>query len=214
MTATLEMERVLRRFIPTISDINREDVKRDLLGVVVDTETTGLNPEKDKIIQFSVLPFRFTANGHVTAVGQALTFLEEPGMPISSEITKITGITDDDVRGKRIDDGAVNELIANAAIVVAHNAAFDRQFAEARLPVCKAVRWGCSYRDIDWKAEGFDTAKLRVLMLVPIIRELPRMATSQSRFWLLRRRLGSSFPRKQSFTTSTKIAATTVTRTS
>lgn len=159
----MEMERVLRRFVPVISDIGRDEVKSDLLGCVIDVETTGFDPLKDKIIQLSILPFRFTANGAVTAAGEALTFLEDPGCPIPEEITKLTGITDDDVRRKRIDDAQVCELASNAVMVIAHRAEFDRQFVEARLPLFKALRWSCSIEDVPWKEEGYSSTKLEWL---------------------------------------------------
>lgn len=166
MTAApvLEMERTLRRLVPPITDLAPLVERGDLRGLFVDCETSGLNPEADRIIQLAAAPFTFTANGAITGVGRALSYLEDPGVPIPLEITRLTGITDDDVRGKRIDDGAVSELAANAVITIAHVAEFDRQFVEKRLPIFKALRWGCSRDDIPWADEGYESTKLRYLM--------------------------------------------------
>jgi len=38
--------------------------------------------------------------------------LEEPGIPLPPEITRLTGITDKMVAGHRIDDAAVDGLLA------------------------------------------------------------------------------------------------------
>ena len=62
-------------------------------------------------------------------------WLEDPGFSIPPEITKITGITDKMVAGRRIDDGAVNDLVNRVVPVIAHNADFDRRFLEKRVPV-------------------------------------------------------------------------------
>jgi DNA polymerase-3 subunit epsilon len=51
------------------------------------------------------------------------------------------------------------------ALVIAHNAAFDRPFVESRLPQFKSVAWACSFADIDWKQEGRSSAKLENLAL-------------------------------------------------
>jgi DNA polymerase-3 subunit epsilon len=88
---------------------------------------------------------------------------EDPGKPISPQITEITGIDDSMVRGLRIDDAAVTALVQQADLVVAHNAGFDRPFVEARFPVFAGKAWGCSFMGIDWKKEGSGSAKLEFL---------------------------------------------------
>jgi len=55
-------------------------------------------------------------------------------MPTPLEVTKITGITGAMVVGHRIDEAAVAAFVADANIVIAHNANFDRKFAEGLRP--------------------------------------------------------------------------------
>jgi len=88
---------------------------------------------------------------------------EDPGRPIPTQITEITGIDDSMVQGQRIDDAAVAALVQEADLVVAHNAGFDRPFVEARWPVLASKAWGCSFQGIDWKKEGSGSAKLEFL---------------------------------------------------
>jgi len=76
------------------------------------------------------------------------------------EITKITGITDQMLAGRRIDDRAVNDLLDRVVLVIAHNADFDRPFLEKRLPVFATKHWACSRSDINWKAEGIRSSAL------------------------------------------------------
>ena len=71
-------------------------------------------------------------------VGDGVSFLEDPHCPIPDAITELTGITEEMVRGKRIDDARVAALLAEASLIVAHNASFDRPFIERRLPAFAA----------------------------------------------------------------------------
>lgn len=163
--ASVEVERIVRRFVPTITNLRPLIERGDLVGSFCDVESTGTDTEKDQIVELSIVPFTFVADGKITGVGEARTWLEDPGMPIPAEATKVHGITDEMVLRKRIVDGEVNEMVANSAIVIAHVSSFDRKMTEKRLPVFKALRWGCSYEDVPWRDEGYECAKLRCLML-------------------------------------------------
>lgn len=132
-------------------------------ALYVDVETTGTAHAVDKIIQLAIVPFTFTADGRVCEVRRSESWFEDPGMPISPEITRLTGIRDADVRGKQIDDGRVHSLLADADLVIAHNAAFDRPFMERRLPGFTNIAWACSMAEVPWIDEGLPTMKLEWL---------------------------------------------------
>jgi DNA polymerase-3 subunit epsilon len=59
------------------------------------------------------------------------------------------------VAGRTIDPADVAEFVAQAALVVAHNSAFDRRFCERLCPAFARKAWACSLRDIQWNEEGF-----------------------------------------------------------
>ena len=67
------------------------------------------------------------------------------------------------VEGKSINDDAVEALMADVSLVIAHNAFFDRGFMEARLPIFKRKSWACSYAQIPWKSEGMGSSSLEFL---------------------------------------------------
>lgn len=156
---------VLDRFTPNdglvYNDIPPED---RLLGLFIDCETTGLDPEVDKIIQLSIVPFTFDRTGRMGMVERANTFLEDPGVPLSDEIKRLTGLTDEQLHGQKFDDARILTIAVDAAIVICHNAEFDRQFLEKRFPFFEGLRFGCSYRDVPWAEAGYTTAKLEWLM--------------------------------------------------
>lgn len=166
MTApAMEMERVIRRFTPVTTDLTPMIDRGDILGLYCDTESTGKDPDKDQIVQVSLVSFTFTPDGEVTGIGEAYTALEDPGIPIPPEATKVHGITDAMVSRKRIVDGDVNQIVAGSAIVVAHYSDYDRKILERRFPVFEGARWGCSYQDVPWRDQGYECAKLRCLLL-------------------------------------------------
>lgn len=157
--------RVLRRFVPP-GRYHEGDGSPTATAVMVDVETTGLDPADDAIIEFCGVPFEFEReSGRILGVGAAVSFLEDPGRPIPAEVTRLTGITDAMVAGKRIDEEAVGALAADAALVIAHNAAFDRPFVDRRLPHFREKHWACSQREVPWRAFGVSSGALEFLMM-------------------------------------------------
>ncbi len=156
--------RVLRR-VPEVSRYATEApataVRR---GLIVDVETTGLDSARDKIIELAVLPFDFSSEGCLYAVHEGYAGFEDPGEPLPELVTRLTGITDDDVRGQQLDAESVAGLAEEAALVIAHNAAFDRRFMERRFPAFVDTPWGCSKEQVPWAEEGLRSRSLDYLL--------------------------------------------------
>lgn len=156
--------RVLRRLQPCLQFAPAQGPVRHV--VLLDTETTGLDASREKIIELALVRVEVDAGtGRPCGSVQVYDGLEDPGMPISPEIEALTGISNDMVRGQQLDEARVAELLAGADLIIAHNAAFDRPFVEARLPVFAQLPWACSFADIDWRTEGQSSAKLENLAL-------------------------------------------------
>ncbi len=158
---------VLRRFDPprryAEPEPGRESVRTALS---LDVETTGMSPRSDAVIQLSVVPFTYAPeSGRIFESGDPLTWFEDPGRPIPPEIVELTGITDADVAGQRIDDAAVAAALGSASLVIAHNAEFDRPFTERRLPAFRDKPWACSIRDVRWRQAGLSSSSLEYLLM-------------------------------------------------
>jgi DNA polymerase-3 subunit epsilon len=152
--------RITSRLEPQ-AEYHPPDSSPKLVAAVVDVETTGTNPDRDKIIELGICLFEYERqSGRIYKVLGSWEWFENPGVPIPPEITNITGITDEMVAGHRIDDCAVNDLLGRVVLVIAHNADFDRRFLERRLPAFITKHWACSRSDIDWKAEGIRSSAL------------------------------------------------------
>jgi DNA polymerase-3 subunit epsilon len=159
--------KVLRRLKPELNFATATAPVGEVVRVLVlDTETTGLDHSVDKIIELALLQVDVDlATGLPVGVVSVYDGLEDPGVPISKEIEAITGITSAMVAGHRLDEARIASLLQGVNLVIAHNAAFDRPFCEARIPAFAQLPWGCSFADIDWKKEGQSSAKLEYLAL-------------------------------------------------
>lgn len=156
--------RIICPFAPRTSYCVEPPPGKLLKAAILDTETTGVNLNSDKIVELGIVIFEYCPEtGQVYRVLETYNALEDPGMAIPAEATRIHGITDDMVRGNQINDSEVERLMADVSLVIAHNAAFDRGFAEARLPFFQQKAWMCSYTQMPWKNEGFGAASLEFL---------------------------------------------------
>ena len=165
MAATLEetgQYRVLRRLGPWQAVVPAEGTATRL-GLMVDVETTGLDAARNEIIELAMVPFTYGLGGQIFEVGEAFAALRQPSESIPAEITVITGITDEMVAGKMIDLAVVEAFIAPAALVIAHNASFDRRFLERFCPGFVTKPWGCSMAQVAWAEAGYEGTKLGYL---------------------------------------------------
>jgi DNA polymerase-3 subunit epsilon len=133
-------------------------------AVILDTETTGMEFGTDKIVELGLVAFEYEkTSGRIGRVVGSFNELEDPGMAIPASATAVHGITDEMVAGQRLSEAAIEHLMEGVALVIAHNAGFDRKFVEERLPAFAALPWGCSFRDIAWDEAGIGSAKLEYL---------------------------------------------------
>lgn len=130
------------------------------IGAVVDVETTGLDPSKDVVIELAVRRFRYDRHGRILKLDCCYSWFEDPGVPLSPEIARLTGLTDAGLAGQVLDQEIATRLLKSSDLVIAHNAAFDRKFVERRLPEASGLAWACSMREVNWSEAGFDGRSL------------------------------------------------------
>jgi DNA polymerase III subunit epsilon len=101
----------------------------DVEFVVLDLETTGGSPANDRITEVGAVKIR---GGEVIGTFQTLV---NPGVPIPPLISALTGITDPMVADQEPIEVVLPCLLEflGGAVLVAHNASFDRRFVQANL---------------------------------------------------------------------------------
>ncbi|HEV2010695.1 MAG TPA: exonuclease domain-containing protein, partial [Candidatus Limnocylindria bacterium] len=98
--------------------------------IAVDLETTGFDPETDRIIEIGAVRVRLTPEG--AQPGERFNTFVDPGRDIGPTITRLTGIRDVDLIGALPVEEAVARFAAFAgdAVFVGHNVGFDLTFLE------------------------------------------------------------------------------------
>jgi DNA polymerase-3 subunit epsilon len=116
--------------------------------VVFDLETTGLSPARSRIVEIGAQ--------RVEALEAGATFetLVNPGVPLPTAITALTGIAQGDVRGAPSSDLAVRRFLSFAgdAVLVAHNARFDMGFLDRAVEQLTGRRVAAPVVDTVWLA--------------------------------------------------------------
>ncbi|WP_052129571.1 3'-5' exonuclease [Sphingomonas sp. 35-24ZXX] len=121
---------------------------------LVDTETTGTDPQVDQIIDLAYLILAVDDEDDIVGIVCADQALCDPMMPIPARVSLLTGLTDEMVAGKAIDLDRVELDIASVDVFIAHNAAFDVSFVRQLLPTTQNAAWACSLKDFDWLADA------------------------------------------------------------
>lgn len=100
------------------------------LMLCLDTETTGLTPPDDKVVEVGAVLYR------EKEVLRVESWLVDPGIPIPKEASDVHGITDGDVAGKPPFLHLASEflsLVLEADVLVGYNFPFDAGFFEAEM---------------------------------------------------------------------------------
>lgn len=122
-------------------------------GLYLDTETTGTDSLKCKILELALVPFIYEAGGRLLGIrtDQCMSFLNDPGVELTEEIRRLTGIEPEDIVGKSLDYDVIHTMLPGVDMVIAHNAGYDRKVLEREVPAFRAYNWACSQQDVPWR---------------------------------------------------------------
>lgn len=97
--------------------------------VAFDTETTGLNPLSDRVIEIGAV--KFNSNGIIDSYDQLIN----PKISLKPHIVELTHITDSMLLAQPVFFNIANDFLKfiDGTILVAHNAQFDLRFINAEL---------------------------------------------------------------------------------
>lgn len=119
---------------------------------VFDTETTGLLPHKDEIVQIGAVR---VLNGRIVE-GEVINQLVDPGIPIPPASTKVHKVSDVMVAGQPDISvaGRTFHQFSKDAVIVAHNAPFDMAFLHRH----------ASTMGVEWAHPILDTVLLSAVL--------------------------------------------------
>jgi DNA polymerase-3 subunit epsilon len=132
---------------------------------VVDTETEGLDPEADSLIEIAAALVQTDGEGRIVEVLGRGYGLQDPGRALPAKIMKLTGLTNEQLEGKVIDADHLTAFLNRADAVLAHGAKFDAGFVRRLLPGIAHLPWICTLEDVDWLEHGFDGRALGHLLM-------------------------------------------------
>ena len=141
----LELKKTLNQ---SISNSTPKNLKKNIEKILIlDTETTGLDENKDEIIEIGCILFHVASKSVLSQV--SLLF------PVSAnEAEHVNGISAEVTNIKQPWEEGLKyflKLVDCSDLIVAHNVEFDKKwFGKGRLPKLEK-KWICSLEDINWK---------------------------------------------------------------
>ena len=127
--------------------LNLEKVEKVIESIlIIDTETTGLDENKNEVIEVGCILFHVSTRAVLSQVSFLLPVISNEAEyinRISAEVSNIDQPWEDAI-------SYFLKLVEYCDLIVAHNVEFDKKwFGKGKLPVLKK-NWLCSLEDIDW----------------------------------------------------------------
>jgi DNA polymerase III epsilon subunit-like protein len=128
------------------------------IGAVFDTETTGLtlHPHAKPKLQPRIIEFAAVLIDHTGKELDSLVFLCHPDQQITPEITRITGLKNEDLKSAPSFAAyipAVKEFLSQADCLIAHNQPFDHALLSNELRIAGAIK------DFPWPRHNMCTVQ-------------------------------------------------------
>ncbi len=101
--------------------------------VAFDTETTGLKPDENRVVEIGAIKF------DATGIVSRFSVLIDPECPMPEAAGAVNNITDDLLKGQPLFKDVAKDFLhfIQNTVLVAHNAMFDIAFINAELKRCK-----------------------------------------------------------------------------
>ncbi len=130
------------------------------IGIIIDTETTGLDYKICKIFEIALVVFAFDKDTYeILGILDKVNELHDCS-PLPEISKKISHVTDEDIKDKKFDRRKLSYWFHECNLVIAHNAKFDRKFLEMEFPELEEKPWVCSQTQIDYEKYNIRSTKL------------------------------------------------------
>lgn len=152
LTNSAELAELMERFEVWGQPLHGTQHEDSLLVAILDTETTGLEESDQPISVGAVLLEVSRTTGEVLAEVDSYGGLREPTVPINPSAQAVHGLTLEQLRGQSWDMKRLYKIVNSAALLVAHNARFDRRMLAQSMPHVLERKWACTMYSLkhDW----------------------------------------------------------------
>jgi len=140
--------------------------------LILDVETTGLDPETDVIVELGFVLFSVE---HHSTIAQGSHLFGAASNPAEA-INRIpaAAVTNEEGWPRPGFDAFFLASASRAGVVAAHNASFDRSFLERnpRVDLGSSAQWICTHEDFPWpieRARGRSLVEIAVAHDVPVV---------------------------------------------
>lgn len=119
--------------------------------VIIDTETTGLDPSKGKVLEVAAVLYNIPTRSILAQLSTLCQAIDNPAYEINRiEVESLKRIP------ANIEFSGLNliaEMMNNAEAIIAHNAEFDKKWIEtipALYSSAVSKKWICTRKDVVW----------------------------------------------------------------
>jgi len=123
----------------------------EFTAVVIDTESTGLDPKTAALVELSAVRVEGDLVGGEAVLSTEIDTLCDPGVAIPAEASGVHHLTDHDVADAPDPTASVQQLLEGldpqSTVLVAHNQDYDRTLLARYAPeIASEFCWACTFR--------------------------------------------------------------------
>ena len=139
--------------------------------LILDTETTGIDPKKGKLIEVAGIFFNVPSKSIIQQVSTLLYAEENAAQHINNITVESLHAVNQDLF--RLTNDILSVMMAKCDAVIAHNANFDRRWIEYHSEqklISQQKKWLCSKEDIQWSpSRSLKLVDIAEAMGVPVV---------------------------------------------
>jgi DNA polymerase III subunit epsilon len=140
---------------------------------ILDTETTGLDANKGKVLEIAAVLYNIQSRSIITQASTLCYAEENPAFDINRIAVESLKKTPPKIEGAAL--GLIADMMSASDALIAHNAEFDKKFINTIVNlqlISRSKKWICTRNDVTWpirKGISLNLVSICVDLGVPVI---------------------------------------------